>query len=336
MPATDMSYRRLGKTGLAVSTVGLGCNNFGRKIDLDETRKVVDAAIDEGVNFFDTADRYQPSEEFLGEILGARRDDIVIATKFGMDVQGGNGEDWGARGSRRYVRRAVERSLRLLQTDWIDLYQIHRPDPETPIDETLSVLTDLVHEGKVRYIGSSGMTAWRIVDAEWVARTHGSERFTSVQNEYSLLSRGLEADVVPACEEYGIGVVPYSPLANGLLTGKYRRGEPAPAGSRIETWRMDSALTDEHFDVIERLSDFAAERSITLLDVAIGGLAAQPMVASVIAGATNADQVHANVAAGRWVPTNEDLAILDEIAPTARPQEEVIRLPTFNRPGTLQ
>ena len=320
MTAADSGseHRPLGSSGLVVSRVGLGCNNFGRRIGLDDARAVVDAALDEGITLFDTSDSYGESEEILGELLGGRRDQVLLATKFGSDLQGANGPDWGARGSRRYIRRAVERSLRRLRTDWIDLYQLHFPDPVTPMDETLAALTELVHEGKVRYIGSSNLAAWQVSDAEWLSRTHGHERFVSAQNHYSLLDRQVEAELVPACLAYGIGILPYFPLASGLLTGKYHRGEPAPEGTRLAGARFAGQITDERFDAVEALEAFAAERSISLLDVAIGGLAAQPAVGSVIAGATRPDQVKANVTAGRWIPTPEDLAALDAIAPTPR------------------
>jgi aryl-alcohol dehydrogenase-like predicted oxidoreductase len=231
------SLRRLGNSGLAVSVVGLGTNNFGMKMDLEESRAVVHAALDHGINLFDTSDSYGDSEQRLGEILQGVRDDVLIATKFGSDVRRlgqDNGTDWGARGSRRYIRRAVENSLRRLRTDWIDLYQMHRPDPATPIEETLSVLDDLVHEGKVRYLGHSNFSGWQTADAEWVARTRHLERFISAQNEYNLLERTIEADLVPALEKYEIGLLPYFPLASGLLTGKYRRASPrrTAAGSR--------------------------------------------------------------------------------------------------------
>jgi aryl-alcohol dehydrogenase-like predicted oxidoreductase len=310
------SLRRVGSSGLAVSVVGLGTNNFGMKLDLEQSRTVVHAALDHGINLFDTSDSYGDSEQRLGEILQGKRDDVLIATKFGSDVRRlgqDNGLDWGARGSRRYIRRAVENSLRRLRTDWIDLYQIHRPDPATPIEETLSALDDLVHEGKVRYLGHSNFSGWQAADAEWIARTRNLERFISAQNEYSLLERGIEADLVPALERYGIGLLPFFPLASGLLTGKYRRGEAAPKGSRIQAWKREAVLTDATFDVLEKLEAFAAERSITLLDVAIGGLAAQPAVSSVIAGATSAEQVAANVKAGQWQPTAEDRAEIDRI-----------------------
>ncbi|HKY69031.1 MAG TPA: aldo/keto reductase [Acidimicrobiales bacterium] len=320
MTAADSvpEHRPLGSSGLVVSRVGLGCNNFGRRIGLDDARAVVDATLDEGITLFDTSDSYGESEEILGELLGGRRDQVLLATKFGSDLQGANGPDWGARGSRRYIRRAVERSLRRLRTDWIDLYQLHFPDPVTPMDETLAALTELVHEGKVRYIGSSNLSAWQVSDAEWLSRAHGHERFVSAQNHYSLLDRQVEAELVPACLAYGIGILPYFPLASGLLTGKYHRGEPAPEGTRLAGARFAGQMTDERFDVVEALEAFAAERSISLLDVAIGGLAVQPAVGSVIAGATRPDQVKANVAAGRWVPTPEDVAALDAIAPTPR------------------
>jgi aryl-alcohol dehydrogenase-like predicted oxidoreductase len=316
------SLRRLGRSGLVVSVVGLGTNNFGMKIGLEESRAVVHAALDHGVTLFDTSDSYGDSEERLGEILQGKRDDVLIATKFGNDVRRlgqDNGEDWGARGSRRYIRRAVENSLRRLRTDWIDLYQLHRPDPGTPIEETLSALDDLVHEGKVRYLGHSNFSGWQAVDAEWTARTRNLEPFVSAQNQYSWLQRGIETDLVPALEHYGIGLLPYFPLASGLLTGKYRRGEPVPEGSRVQAWKMEAALNDTTFDVVERLEAFAAARAITVLDVAIGGLLAQPAVASVIAGATSPEQVAANVKAGQWRPSAEDLAELHRITAPGGP-----------------
>ena len=227
-----MDFRRLGSSGLAVSVVGLGTNNLGMKLDMDGSREVVHAALDEGITLFDTADSYGASEERLGELLVGKREDVILATKFGSDVRrrgNDNGVDWDARGSRRYIIRAVESSLRRLRTDWIDLYQLHRPDELTPIEETLSALDDLVHAGKVRYLGSSNFAGWQVAHAEWTARTRGYERFVSAQNEYSWLERGIEDDLVPALEEYEIGLLPYFPLANGLLTGKYRRGEE-PAG----------------------------------------------------------------------------------------------------------
>jgi aryl-alcohol dehydrogenase-like predicted oxidoreductase len=311
----DMSYRRLGSSGLPVSVVGVGCNNFGRRIDLNATKAVVDAAIDVGITLFDTADVYGDpvgaSEEFLGAALKAngKRDEVLIATKFGSPM---GGPDWEARASRGYIVRAVEASLRRLGTDHIDLYQLHRPDPRTPIAETLSTLDDLVRSGKVRYIGSSNFTGWQIADAAWTAETAHSTPFVSAQNEYSLLDRRLEPDVIGACERYGVGMLPFFPLANGLLTGKYSRGH-TPPGTRLSNERFAGYLARAPWDVIEQLEGYAKERSLSILDVAIGGLAAQPAVASVIAGATTADQVRANAAAGAWVPTAEDLRTLNEI-----------------------
>jgi aryl-alcohol dehydrogenase-like predicted oxidoreductase len=297
-----------------VSVVGLGTNNFGMKLDMAQTREVVHAALDQGITLFDTADTYGTSEERLGEILEGRRDDVVLATKFGGDVRKRgltNGEDWGARGSRRYIVRAVESSLRRLRTDWIDLYQLHWPDFETPIEETLAALDDLVHAGKVRYLGNSNFRGWQVADAEWTARTRNLTRFISAQNQYSWLERDIETDLVPAAQKYGLGLLPYFPLASGLLTGKYRRGQPAPEGSRLAG--RDAAFTEETFDVLEALDSFAKGHGIGLLDVAIGGLAAKPAVTSVIAGATSRDQVERNVAAGTWRPSTDDLAELDEI-----------------------
>ena len=229
-----MTYRPLGSSGLMVSAVGLGCNAFSRRVDQDGVAKILDAAQDVGVTLLDTADAYgiEPgaSEELMGQALQGRRGEFVVATKFGMNMKGTNGTDHGVRGSRRYVRRAVEASLRRLQTDHIDLYQLHVPDDVTPIEETLAALTELVREGKVRYIGCSNFSGWQVADADWTARTSGLERFVSAQNRYSLLDRDLEEEVVPACEHFGLGVLPFFPLEYGLLTGKYTRGADAPAG----------------------------------------------------------------------------------------------------------
>jgi aryl-alcohol dehydrogenase-like predicted oxidoreductase len=313
-----MSYRPLGDSGLMVSAVGIGCNAFSRRVDLDGVRDILGAARDTGVTLLDTADIYGAppgaSEELLGEALKGQRDEFVLATKFGMDMQGGNGNDFGARASRRYVRRAVEASLRRLQTDHIDLYQLHEPDGVTPVEETLSVLTDLVREGKVRYLGCSNFDGWQVADAAWTARTAGLEGFVSVQNRYSLLDRTVEAEVVPACEEFGLGILPFFPLEYGLLTGKYRRGEGAPAGSRaaLDPTRAQW-LESADWDRIEAFEKYAEARDLAPLEVAVAGLAAQPAVASVISGATSGDQVRANAAALRWQPSEEDLVELDEI-----------------------
>jgi aryl-alcohol dehydrogenase-like predicted oxidoreductase len=291
-----MRHRQLGRSGLTVSVVGLGGNNFGRRLDLEQTRAVVDTALDSGINLIDTANSYGDrggSETFLGEVLKGRRDDVVLATKFGSDMGEGPGV---ARASRWYIRRAVDQSLRRLQTDRIDLYQLHLPDGITPIAETLAALDDLVQEGKVLYTGSSNFAGWQVVDAEWMARTTGTERFISAQNHYSLLARAAEAELLPACEAVGVGVLPYFPLANGLLTGKYRRGQERPAGTRMD----GREISAKQWDRIERLAAFAEERGHTLLELAIGGLLARPSVGSVIAGATSPEQVKANVAAADW------------------------------------
>lgn len=315
----DMRYRRVGRSGLAVSVAGIGCNNFGRKIDAAQVREVVDTAIDCGVTLFDTADVYGDprgaSEELLGAALKAngRRDDVLIATKFGAPMDGLNGPDWDARGSRRYVVRALEASLRRLGVNHVDLYQIHSPDDATPVEETLAALDDLVGAGKVLYVGSSNYTGWQVADAAWAARTGNLTPFVSAQNEYSLLNRTVEADLVPACEHHGVGLLPYFPLASGLLTGKYHRSEPAPAGSRLSQARFAGQLEQSPWDRIEAIERYAEARSLSMLEVAIGWLAAQPAVASVIAGATSGEQVRANVAATAWNPSTEDLSALDEI-----------------------
>lgn len=313
---TDMRFVPLGESGLLVSAVGLGCNAFGSRIDAEQTQAVVDAALDHGITFFDTADSYGDgaSEQLLGRSLGPRRDDVVLATKFGM------GEDASApgvaHGSRRYIRRAVEASLRRLDTDYIDLYQLHRPDPVTPMEETLQALSELVAEGKVRYIGSSNLAAWQVTDASWLARTKGTQRFISAQNEYSLYNRAAERELVPACEAAGVGILPYFPLAYGLLTGKYRRGEAAPEGTRLAAPNQAARLARANWDRIEALQEFAEARDISLLDLAISGLAAKPAVGSVICGATRPEQVAANVAALRWRPSDDELEALDDLAKT--------------------
>ena len=293
-----------------VSVVGVGCNAFGARIDADQTKTVVDAAIEAGVTFFDTADAYADgaSEELLGRALGSRREDVIVATKFGMGEH--TAEHFGAHGGRRYVRRAVEASLRRLGTDYIDLYQLHRPDPITPIEETLEAMSELVAEGKVRYLGSSNLSAWQVVDADWIAHSSGLQRFISAQNEYSLYNRAAEDELVPACERLGVGILPYFPLAYGLLTGKYRRDEAAPEGTRLARTDQAKRLAGADWDRIEALQAFADARGITLLTLAIGGLLAQPAVGSVISGATRPEQVRANVEASTWQPSADDLAEL--------------------------
>ncbi|QCO97864.1 aldo/keto reductase [Arthrobacter sp. 24S4-2] len=314
-------HRRLGNSGLTVSVVGLGCNNLGRANTVTETQEgtdaVVRAALDAGITLFDVADTYgrEPglSETMLGKALAGRRDDAVVATKFGMDMRGANGNDFGARGSRRYIVKAAEASLRRLGTDWIDLYQFHTPDPLTPIDETLAALDHLVTGGKVRYIGHSNRAGWQIAEAEFVARESGGSRFISTQNHYNLLDRRAELEVTPAAEAFGLGVLPYFPLANGLLTGKYAPGK-APEGSRLSHTRTN-LVHDADWDQLEKFSAFAAERNLSEIQVAFSWLAAQPSVGSVIAGATRPEQVRENAAAVAWVPTADERAQLDEIFP---------------------
>lgn len=318
---SDLPLRRLGRSGLSVPVVGLGCNNLGRAGTVTETAEgataLVDAALDAGVTFFDTADAYgaRPglSEELLGTALKGRRDDVLVATKFGMSMRGANGNDFGARGSRRYIVRAAEASLRRLGTDWIDLYQLHTPDPATPVDETLAALDDLVSAGKVRYVGHSNFRGWQVADAEHVARSIGTTRFVSAQNEYSLLSRGIEREVLPAAEAYGIGVLPYFPLANGLLTGKYTGGD-RPDGSRLVITKPH-LLETAPWAALDRFAQFCRERGVAEIDVAFSWLLSRPEVTSVIAGATRPEQVRRNAEAWSWTPTAEDLAELDEIFP---------------------
>jgi aryl-alcohol dehydrogenase-like predicted oxidoreductase len=304
-----LPLRPLGDSGLQVTVVGLGCNNFGRRLDLAGARRVVDAAIDHGITFFDTADIYGlgQSETFLGEVLAGRRDQIVLATKFGMDM----GDGRGPRGSRDYIAQAVEASLRRLRTDVIDYYWYHQPDGVTPIAETLGALHELVTAGKVRAIGASNFSAAELEEADKVARGQGLTRFTAVQNEYSLLARDAESEVLPACERLGIGFVPFFPLASGLLTGKYRRGEPGPSGARLSG--RDEIASDRQFAQLESLQAYAEARHVTLVDVAIGALLARDVVSSVIAGATKPDQIQLNAAAAAWVPTDEDHRELEQL-----------------------
>ncbi|QYF74048.1 aldo/keto reductase [Cryobacterium sp. PAMC25264] len=316
----QIDYRTLGNSGLVVSTIGLGCNNFGRTGTTTETQAgtslVIDAAIDTGVTLFDTADIYGAerglSETLMGHALRGKRDQIVLATKFGMDMSGANGPDWDARGSRRYIRLAVEASLTRLQTDWIDLYQLHRPDPNTPIEETLSVLDDLIREGKIRYIGHSNLAGWQIAEAEFTARIGGHPAFISAQNEYSLLVREAEEEVLPAVNAYGLGFLPFFPLYNGLFTGKFNR-DGGPADSRIMMVRRH-LLDDAPWDTIERYQQFCDDRGVTMLGATLAWLLAQPGLTSVIAGATKPDQIVQNAeAATSWRPTDEDVAYISAL-----------------------
>ncbi len=314
-----MRYRSLGNSGLNVSVAGLGCNNFGGRLDVERTRAVVDAAIEAGITLLDTADIYGGSgrsEEALGEVLAGRRDQVVLATKFGhWAVDMGYGPAAGAKGGRAYIRRAVEQSLRRLRTDYIDLYQIHTPDRVTPVEETLTALGELVTEGKVRYIGHSNFSGWRLAEAVSAARELGTVPFISAQNHWSLLERAAEAEVVPAAVHFGLGVLPYFPLANGLLTGKVRRGQAPAEGTRLAS--RAEYITEEKLDRVETLITWADERDLTVLDVAIGALAAQPGCSSVIAGATSPEQVRANAQAVSWIPSADELAEIDKIMPAS-------------------
>jgi aryl-alcohol dehydrogenase-like predicted oxidoreductase len=290
--------------------VGLGCNNFGGRVDLAGTRAVVDAALDAGVTLFDTADIYGSqggSERFLGEVLEGRRDRVLLATKFGGDM----GDGTEARGSREYIRKAIDGSLERLRTDYVDLYQNHHPDGVTALEETFGALDELVREGKVRYVGHSNLEAAQIEEVDALAREHGWARPVSAQNRYSLLRREAEEELLPVCERLGLGFLPYFPLASGLLTGKYRRGEERPQGTRLSG--RDEVFTEETFDQLEAVEAYAAEQGVSMLQVAIGGLLAQPAVSSVIAGATNPEQVRANVAAAEWEPTPADVAAVDSL-----------------------
>jgi aryl-alcohol dehydrogenase-like predicted oxidoreductase len=312
-----MDQRALGKAGPQVSVVGLGCNNFGGRTGLEDARKVIGKALDLGITLFDTADMYGNrggSEEILGQVLGARRKDIVLATKFGMAMDDA-GTMQGA--APAYIKRAVEASLKRLKTDWIDLYQLHQPDPKTPIEATLRALDDLVREGKVRFIGCSNLGGWQVVEAQWTSRTHGLAAFVSCQNEYSVLARDIERELVPAMNAYGLGLLPYFPLAGGLLTGKYKRNAPLPAGTRYSTSKnmADRYMTDIGWTAVEKLSGFAAERGKTLLDLAFSWLLAKRPVSSVIAGATTPEQVEQNVRAAGWKLTADDVAKIDALAP---------------------
>ncbi len=310
-----MELRNLGCSGLRVSLVGLGCNNFGMRLDANQTADVVNAALDAGITLFDTADMYGgrgDSERFLGKALGTKRSEIVLASKFGMAMDD-EGIKIGA--ARRYIMQAVEDSLSRLGTDWIDLYQLHQFDPLTPIDETLRALDDLIRDGKVRYVGSSNLPAWRSTEAEFIARELGTNKFISCQEEWNVLNRAIEKDVVPMMEAYGLGMLPYFPLASGLLTGKYKK-DSMPEGARLTDmprFANRGYVTDENFAKVGKLEAFAAERGHSLLELAFSWLAAQKVTGSVIAGATKPEQIQSNVAAASWKITADDLARIDEI-----------------------
>lgn len=302
-----METRRLGSSGLKVSEVGLGCNNFGMRIDQAGTQAVVDAAIEAGITFFDTADIYgaTQSEVMLGKALGKRRQDIVLATKFAVPLPDSPTSGGAAR---RWIMRAVEDSLKRLGTDYIDLYQQHRYDPDTPLDETLRALDDLVTQGKVRYLGNSNFTGWQIADADWTAS--GGSRFISAQNLFSLLERDVEKEVLPACEHFGLGFLPFFPLASGLLTGKYQRGAPPAEGTRMAAWgaRAQQALSDPNFDKVDKLTAWAKAHDHSILELAFAWLLGHPVVSSVIAGATSPEQVKSNAATAAWRLTPDEVA----------------------------
>ena len=310
-----MEYRNLGRSGLQVSLVGLGCNNFGGRLDEAQTKAVIDQCVDEGITFFDTSDIYGgrgKSEEFMGPALKPHRRNVVIATKCAGPM--GEGPYWTGL-SRKYIVEAVESSLRRLQTDYIDLFQVHFPDPKTPIDETLHALDDLVRDGKIRYIGNSNFKSWQVVEAEWVSRSEHMSRFISAQNEYSLLQRGPEAELIPACERYGIGLLPFFPLASGFLTGKYRPDQAAPEGTRLggSSPMASRILNEGNFDMLVKLEKFAEDRGHSMIELAFSWLASNPVVGSVIAGATKPEQVKQNATAADWRLTAEERAEVDEI-----------------------
>ncbi|MGH7024792.1 MAG: aldo/keto reductase [Caulobacteraceae bacterium] len=309
-----MELRRVGASGLKVSEIGLGCNNFGMRIDQDQTSAVVAAALDAGIDFFDTADVYggAQSEVMLGKALGAKRRDVIVATKFAMPM-GGSPHMRG--GSRRYVMSAVEASLTRLGTDYIDLYQMHAPDADAPIEETLGALDDIVRAGKARYVGCSNFAGWLIADADWTAKVRGLNRFITAQNQFSLLERNVAREVIPACARFGLGLLPYFPLGSGLLTGKYHRGEPAPEGTRLAAGerRAEEALSERNFDRIEKLTAWAGERGHSLLELAFAWLLGHAVVPSVIAGATKPEQVKANAAAATWKLTAAEVAEVTDL-----------------------
>ncbi len=311
-----MDIRNLGGSGLRVSLVGLGCNNFGGRIDFEASKQVVHKALDAGITLFDTADAYGErggSEEALGRILGDRRKDIVLATKFGLPMDDAETLSGAAR---RYIMTAVEASLRRLKTDWIDLYQQHRPDPRTPIEETLRALDDLVRQGKVRYVGCSNLPAWQVVEAVFTSKHLGLNAYVSCQDEYSLVVREPDKELIPAMQRHGLGLLPYFPLASGLLTGKYRRNAQMPQGARLSKIQRlsDRFLTDANWAKAERLGDFCEKRGRSLLELAFSWLAARPTVASVIAGATRPEQIEANIRAVGWTLTPEEIAEVDRLA----------------------
>jgi aryl-alcohol dehydrogenase-like predicted oxidoreductase len=319
----EIEYRNLGPSGLRVSTIGLGCNNFGRLRTATETQEgtnaVISAALDAGITLFDTADIYGAtrglSETLMGNALKGRRDEIVLATKFGMDMDGVNGPDWGARGSRRYIRRAVESSLTRLQTDWIDLYQLHQPDPLTPIEETLSSLDELIREGKVRYIGHSNLSGWQIADAEYRAQLAGHSKFISAQNEYSLIVRDVESEVLPAVRQYGLGFLPFFPLFQGVFTGKYSRSGERATDGRLTVLRPE-LLGRVSWDAMDQYQAFCDGRGISMLDATLGWFLAQSPVSSVIAGATKPEQVVQNAAAATaWRPSDEEVRAISGFFP---------------------
>src|ERR1700688_148861 len=315
MQGSKMEFRNLGNSGLKVSAVGLGCNNFGMKNDAEQTRAIVHRSLDEGITLFDTADIYGnrgASEEMLGKALAERRRDAVVATKFGMAMGDG---PYLRGGSRRYIMSAAEASLKRLRTDYIDLYQIHQPDPETPQQETLEALNDLVRSGKVRYIGSSNFAAWQTVDAHWISRANNLAPYISAQNQYNLLDRRIERELVPACRHFGVGLLPYCPLASGFLTGKYRRGAEPPKGTRMALLERVATrtLTGPNFDLLEKLEHFARERGRTLLELAVGWLVSEPQNSSVICGATSPEQVSENVKAGAWKLSAEERDAVDKL-----------------------
>jgi aryl-alcohol dehydrogenase-like predicted oxidoreductase len=315
-----MEYRNLGSSGLQVSAVGLGCNNFGRRCDAAQTKAVIDAAVEQGITFFDTADIYGPrgmSEELMGPAIKPHRRNVVLATKFAAPM--GEGPLWGG-ASRRYIFEAVDASLKRLDTDYIDLYQIHFPDRNTPIEETMRALDDVVRSGRVRYVGCSNFDAWQVVEAQWIARTERLAPFVSAQNQYNLLDRSIEKELSHAAKKYGMGVLPYFPLANGFLTGKYRPGEAPPEGTRLAAMQgrgAERTLNDDNFEQLQRLEAFASDRGHSMLELAIGWLASKPFVASVIAGATKPEQVQQNAAAGAWKLSREEMAEVDKIAQRA-------------------